>query len=50
MHELEEYSFKPKINQSKSKIVIKQKPVIVYNKPFRPEAGIIINNTENLRE
>lgn len=50
LHELNEETFHPQINKSKSCVAIKPLTTKCYQSPFRAEAGIIINNTKNIEE
>lgn len=50
MHELNLNTYKPQLNSVKSMASISHKPHKVYSAPYRPEAGLIVNNTENIRE
>lgn len=48
LHQINNNTFKPNTTKSKSVIGILPLKKPQYLRPFRPEGGIIINNTENI--
>lgn len=43
-------TFKPQTTKTLSAIKVKNLKPIQYRRPFRAEGGIIINNTQNIKE